>query len=640
MSPVRKFTTICPAVLALLTALALAVPGHGAGLRHLARQVRSTEGADVSSGALGLAWSTYLGGTDLDTAFGAALDGEGNAYIVGLTLSADFPSVPPVLSSPPPPAKALLVKVAPDGRVLFSTFLGGSASTRATAVTLGVDGSIYVAGLTGSGFPLVQPLPAPLRGVGGQEAFVMRLSADGSQILFSTTIGGSGNDYADAIAVDAAGAVYLAGGTNSADFPTASPAQGSFAGGLADGFVAKILPASSTLAWSTYLGGHDFERINDIVTDESGGAVVVGVTDSPGFPTLGARQPALRGPRDGFIAAFGASGALLVSTYLGGNNEDAVTGVARDSAGFVYVGGATTSRDFPTTPGAFQRSPRGIFATKLTPDLASWVWSTYFGGTGGDGAEDLDIDAEGNVYLTGVTQSTDFPLRNPVDSECAPASGRFCEGEAFLAALSADGSSLLFSTYLGGSLDPIGDGNTALDIGQAIDVGPGGDVVIAGEAFSLDFPTTDNAFQPTYPGGQSRDAFAARFARGAGNRPPDCSAATASPSTIWAPNQRLLRVAILGVADPDGDPVTLTVTAIRQDEPRTGKEPDARGVGTAQPWVRASRAGRGDGRVYHIKFQAQDPDGASCTGEVTVCVPHDRSGRGCGDGGALFDSGT
>lgn len=611
----------------LFTALAVVMGGIAA------------DAADTSAAALELSWSTYLGGTDLDTAFGVAVDDGGNAYIVGMTLSSDFPTVSPIPSPPPPPAKAFLVKVAPDGRVLFSTFLGGSASTWATAVALGPDGTIYVAGLTGaSGFPLVDPLPEALRGKGG-EAFLLRISADGSRVLFATTFGGSGSDFAEAIAVDAAGAVYLAGGTNSADLPTVNPFQATFTGGLTDGFVAKILPGSSTLAWSTYLGGHEFERLNDIVADESGGAIVAGLTDSPDFPTRSARQPSLRGTRDGFITAFGASGNVLVSTYLGGSNEDVINGIARDAAGLLYVSGTTTSHDVPTTPGAFQRDPRGIFVTKLTQDLATLIWSTYLGGTGADAAEDhLDIDAAGNVYLTGLTQSTDFPLQNPVDTECAPAFGTFCAGEAFLTKLSADGSSLLFSTYLGGSLDPIGDGSTALDLGQAIDVSPSGDVVIAGEAFSLDFPTTDNAFQPTYPGGQSRDAFAARFAPATSNRAPDCSKATASPSTIWPPNHRLVRIAILGVTDPEEDLITLTVTAIRQDEPRTGQEPDATGVGTAQPSVRATRAGRGDGRVYHLTFLARDPEGATCTGVVTVCLPHDPRGQGCGDGGARFDS--
>lgn len=626
MHPVRKLPILLPIVLALMTALATARPAAM---------------ADTSPGDFGLAWSTYLGGvTDLETVLDAALDAQGNAYVVGLTLSTDFPSLPP-LPAPPSPLKGFLTKFAPDGGLLFSTLLGGVGW--ATAVALGPDGSIYVAGLTipSSGFPLVNPLPATLRG-SGEEAFVMRLSADGSQILFSTTLGGSGNDHAEAIAVDAAGAVYLAGSTQSSDFPTVNPVQGTLVG-LGGGFVTKILPASSTLAWSTYLGGQQGALITDVVADGSGGAIVAGLTSSPDFPIRGALQPALRGSKDAFVTAFGAAGDLVASTYLGGNLEDDALGISRDAAGFLYLGGSTTSSDFPTTPGAFQPSdPNGYdaFAAKLSPDLATLVWSTYLGGSAGDTGMDLAIDAAGNTYLTGVAQSTDFPLRNPVDAECTPASGTFCEGEAFLSVLSADGSSLLFSTYFGGSIHPFGNGATALDIARVVDVGTAGDVVIAGETVSTDFPTTVNAFQPTDPGGPSIDAFAVRFVPVAGpaNRPPDCAGATASPSILRPPNRRLVPITISGVTDPDENPLILTVTAIRQDEPRTGKDPDATGVGSARPAVRATRAGGGDGRAYHIAFTVQDPSGAACTGKVKVCVPHDQSGRGCGDGGALFDS--
>jgi hypothetical protein len=121
------------------------------------------------------------------------------------------------------------------------------------------------------------------------------------------------------------------------------------------------------------------------------------------------------------------------------------------------------------------------------------------------------------------------------------------------------------------------------------------------------------------------------------NRPPDCSAATASPSTIWPPDRRQVRISTLGATDPDGDPVTLKVTRILQDELFTARMPDAGSLGTAKPWVRADRMDNGDGRVYHLFFEAADPAGAKCTGEVKVCVPL-QSGGTCRDGGARFDS--
>jgi hypothetical protein len=595
----------------------------------------ATAGSTVATPSL--AWSTYIGGTDLDTARGVALDSEGNTYVVGLTYSPDFPLVSPGRTRFQS-SETFIVKVAPDGTVLFSTFLGGSSGEWAEDVVV-AGGSLYVTGFTGSAdFPLVNPLPASLRR-GGSDAFVTRMSLDGTSILWSTTLGGSLSDHPFAIDVGADGAVYLAGSTSSSDFPAANPAQSSYAGGLTDGFAARIDPGGPTLVWSSYFGGSAFERIEDLAVDSTGKAYVVGRAESPDLPTRMARQPDLRGPEDGFLAGFGSQGELLVSTYLGGLGHEAATGVAVDGAGFLYVGGSTSSIDLPTTQGAFQRRKAGshdAFAMKLGPLAGSVVWWTYLGGSDGDGANALEIDDTGHVHLAGVTGSTDFPLRHPVDSECAPASGTFCEGEAFVAKLSPGGAGLLFSTYLGGSTDPIGDGQTALDIGEGIAVGPAGEVSIAGEAFSTDLPTV-NAFQPTYPGAGSRDGFAALLVGLPASGPPVCSAAFASPSAIWPPDRRQVRITIGGVTDPVGDPVTLKVTRILQDELFTARMPDAGGLGTAKPWVRADRMDSGDGRVYHLFFEATNPAGGRCTGVVRVCVPL-QSGGTCGDGGARIDS--
>ncbi|HSN85131.1 MAG TPA: hypothetical protein VL025_00170, partial [Thermoanaerobaculia bacterium] len=164
---------------------------------------------------------------------------------------------------------------------------------------------------------------------------------------------------------------------------------------------------------------------------------------------------------------------------------------------------------------------------------------------------------------------------------------------------------------------------------------PAGFVSIVGSTISTDFPTV-RAIQPSPPEG-ILNGFALRIAPT--NRPPDCSAAAAIPATLWPPNGRMVPVAIQGVTDLDGDPVTHRVTAIHQDEPLSKKgQPDASGLGTATPRLRAARAGSGDGRVYHIAFEATDPAGAACSGAVTVCVPHDQGKPGCGDGGALVDS--
>lgn len=601
-------------------------------------EIRTSATAGSPDEPPSLAWSTYLGGSEADTGRGVAVDSEGNAYIVGLTYSADFPLVSPGRSQLQG-SDVFIVKVAPDGTVLFSTFFGGSGSEWAEDVVV-ANGALYLTGFTTSAdFPLLNPLPGSPGG--GADAFVVRMSLDDASLLWSTRLGGSLEDHPFAIDVGADGSIYLAGATQSRDWPTVNPVQSSFAGGLTDGFAAKIDPEGPTLVWSTYFGGSAFERIEDLTVDSAGKAFVVGRAESPDLPTRMARQANLRGPSDGFLAGFGSQGELLVSTYLGGLGDDVAAGVAVDDMGYLYVAGSTSSIDLPTTQGVFQRRKAGghdAFAAKLGPLAGSVVWWTYLGGGDGDSATALEIDGTGHVYLTGVVQSTDFPLRQPVDSECAPTYGYgvFCGGEAFVAKLSPGGAGLLFSTYLGGSTDPIGDGNTALEVGEGIAVGPGGHVAIAGEAFSTDLPTV-NAFQPTYPGAHSRDGFAALMVGLPSSGPPVCSAAFATPSTIWPPDRRQVRITIGGVTDPVGDPVTLKVTRILQDELLTARMLDAGGIGTAKPWVRAERMENGDGRVYHLFFEATNPAGGRCTGEVKVCVPL-QSGGTCRDGGARIDS--
>ena len=614
-----------------------------AGLSHSAwgAEIRISTPAPTSAavGSTGetpsLAWATYLGGMKIDEGRGVALDSEGNAYIVGLTYSPDFPlafaSRTQFRSH-----ETFVVKVAPDGTVLFSTFLGGSGGEWAEDVVV-AGGTLYVTGFTWStDFPLVEPLTASQRR-GGTDAFVTRMSLDGTSILWSTTLGGTLADRPLAIDVGADGSVYLAGLTSSLDFPTVNPVQSSFAGGSADAFAAKIDPEGPTLVWSTYFGGSANDAIVDLAVDGSGRIYAAGHAEAPGPPTRNALQPELRGPMDGLLAGFGPGGELLFSTYLGGSGEDGIGGVSVDDAGFLYVGGTTVSSvDLPTTKGAFQRRKSGLedaFALKLGPLARSVVWWTYLGGSGSDGVTDLEIDGTGHVYLTGTTQSADFPLRHAVDSECASTSGMFCDGEAFVAKLSPGGAGLLFSTYFGGST---GDGTPSADFSYGIALGPGGEVAIAGLALSIDLPTV-NAFQPTSPGAGSWDGFAALMVGLPRSGPPVCSAAFATPSAIWPPDRRQVRITIGGVTDPVGDPVTLKVTRILQDELFTARMPDAGGLGTARPWVRADRMDGGDGRVYHLFFEATNPAGGRCTGEVTVCVPL-QSGGTCRDGGARIDS--
>jgi hypothetical protein len=443
------------------------------------------------------------------------------------------------------------------------------------------------------------------------------------------------------LAVDSQGFVYLLGFTSVGDFPTWRALQPTFGGGL-DLVVVKLDPNGS-LVYSTYLGGSDTDWPGAIEADAQGNAYLTGYTHSSNFPL--ARKLAMPSPTvwrsQAYVTKLSPDGSTLVySTFLGGKggSENALD-LAVDAAGNVYVAGATNTPDFPVR-NALQPVLRGngdAFLVKLSPQPAL-LYATYFGGSQDDWWNAIALGADGRIHATGVSRSPDYPLVEPLDGECAPvgASGG-CSDDAIVTSLDPTLHDVLFSTFLGGSI-PLGS-NAADDVGADIAVDPAGDLHVTGITHTTDFPTA-NALQSTHGGGGPEtpyDAFLSKIRISTVfNHPPDCSAATASPSSIWPPDRREVRISILGVTDSDGDPVTRKVTRIFQDE-LTGQLPDAGGLGTATPWVRADRISTGDGRVYHLFFEALDPAGRSCTGEVKVCVPL-QSGGTCRDGGARIDS--
>lgn len=585
-----------------------------------------------------LVYSTYLGGNSYDTADDVAVDAAGNAYITGWTLSRDFP-----LADPLKPAlesqDAFVTKIAPSGSLVYSTYFGGSSNDEADGIAVDAAGSAYVTGRTSAiDFPLVNPLPPEYRGSpSSEEVFVAKLAPDGATLVYSTTLGGSSAEVGREIALDAAGHALVAGGTLSPDFPRVNGLPYGPRGGLHwDVFVARLTPAGSGLVYATYISGGEDDIALGLDADAAGHAYITGYTSSPDFPTTaGALQPALQGSHDAFVAKLAPGGSALVySTYLGGSSFEEGWSIAVDAAGRAYVTGYTFSPDFPLAQ-PLQATLRGgydLFVTRLGAS-GTLERSTLLGGSNSELSWGIDVGATGDVYVTGITHSTDFPLVDPVQAECEPRDGPAqCSGEVFVARLRFDPPGLVYSTYFGGVAEgPFG--SRPVEFGRAIAVGPGGDAYVVGDTYSADFPTV-NALQPAFGGGDL-DGFALRLTL---NRSPDCAAAAAAPSEIWPPNGRLVAVGIRGVADPDGDPVTVLVTGIAQDEPLTAAT-DASGLGTAAARVRASRSGRGDGRVYHLTFEAQDGRGGTCTGTVQICVPHDRRpGAACGDGGPLFGS--
>jgi hypothetical protein len=389
-----------------------------------------------------------------------------------------------------------------DPSVTYATYLGGAAEDDGYGIAVDGSGIAYVTGQTAS-----NPFPGTTSGYkGGFDVFVTKVAADGKTLVYSTYVGGSGNDSGNAIALDASGDAFVAGGTTSStDFPTTSGAkQTTFGGGSVDAFVFELASSGGSLTYSTYLGGNGDDVANGIAlaTDGSGDAFVVGSTRSSNFPiTSPAVQSSFIGTADGFLTKLNSSGsAWLYSTYLGGSTGDFASAVAVDSSNNAYVTGATESPTFPVTTGAYQTTcgtgsgcNGGIydaFVSVIKADLSGLAYSTFLGGSGADQGRGIAVDASGDAYVTGLTQSSDFPVKNASQSTYGGVQ------DAFVTALKSDGSGLLYSTYLGGK---------QADGGAGIAIDGNKNVYVTGLTGSTDFKVTGNASQPT-PGG-GNDAF-------------------------------------------------------------------------------------------------------------------------------------
>jgi hypothetical protein len=550
-----------------------------------------TSGAALAAGPV--RYSTYLGGSDRDEGRAIAVDAAGNAYAVGNTLSTDFPVLGGLGNNPNEsmyqPLDSFLSKLSPGGSLIFSTYLmagfqGDLYGDTVEDVAVGPGGRVYTTGWIDYGEDVEVFVRMIEPGVGGYVRYLI----------------GEALDQAFAIAADPSGNAYVVGVTNSYWFPSERPNM--VLNGGSDTFLVKLSPQGQVV-YARLLGMDGIDaRPTEVAVDSAGQVIVTGAA------TAG------DGSLDAFVAKLDASGSALVySTSLGGAGNESGLFVATDAAGNAYVVGTTSSADFPTTAGALQTSLNGahdMFVAKLDPS-GRLVYSTFLGGSGSEEPLALDLDRSGGVYLASRTSSGDSPLLDPNDPGCKG---------GLVSRLDLRRSLIVRTACVPGDVKDMA-------------VSPEGAAHVTGNAGAGIHAV--NAFQP-FPAGQG-DAFVTRLEL---NPPPDCSAAFASPATLWPPNGKLVSIAIHGVTDPDGDPVTLTVTGVRQDEPLSKPGiADALGIGTSTAQLRADRSGGGDGRVYRLSFTAADPQGASCSGTVTVCVPHDQGrGRTCGDGGPLFDS--
>ena len=443
-----------------------------------------------------LSYSTYLGGSSNDYGNGIAVSSSGNAYVTGETLSADFPTAGPLQASSGGDYDAFVVKLNASGSgLVYSAYVGGGDNDYGNGIAVDSSGNAYVTGYTlSTDFPTASPLQASSGG--GADAFVVKLNASGSAFVYSSYLGGNGSDHGNGIAVDSSANAYVTGDTFSTNFPTASPRQASSGGGE-DAFVTKLNAAGSGLVYSTYLGGGGNDYGNAIVVDSSGSAYVTGETYSSNFPTANPHQASSGGNSDAFVTKLNALGSgLAYSTYLGGSSYDYGYGIAVHSSGTAYVAGYTYSSNFPTAS-PLQASYRGssdAFVTKLNAAGNGLVYSTYLGSSSSDFGYGIAVDSSGSAYVTGYTDSTSFPMASPLQASYGGGGT-----DAFVTKLNALGSGLVYSTYLGG-------GNT--DVGNGIAVDTAGNAYVTGYALSTNFPTA-NAVQAIYGG--SSDAFVTRI---------------------------------------------------------------------------------------------------------------------------------
>ncbi len=428
-----------------------------------------------------LVYATYLGGNGIDQGNAITLDVNGNAYIVGQTQSTDFATVAPAQGSNAGNTDAFVVKLNREGSALvYATYLGGSNNDYGRAIRLDLYGGIYLAGFTTStDFPVQSPYQSSFGG-GGGDVFVTQLNYDGSGLQFSSYFGGNGSDNVSyqGMALNPQGSIYIVGQTTSTDLPTASPIQAALSG-PSDMFIAKLSPWAASLDYGTYLGGSssDGSTINGITVDDIGNAYIVGDTLSTDFPTATPYQAANAGGTDAVMAKINSTGtALTYATYLGGSAADHATAITLDTDKNIYVTGYTSSTDFPTAAPIQAGNGGGsdAFVAKFNAAGSALTYSTYLGGSAGETAYAIALDADENAYVAGETFSTNFPTVLPFQASNGGAQ------DVFVTKVSAAGSAFEYSTYLGG-------GGTDQGFGLAVSLA--GNAYVTGGTGSVDLPT-------------------------------------------------------------------------------------------------------------------------------------------------------
>jgi hypothetical protein len=579
-----------------------------------------------------LVYSTYLGGSGTDRASGMAVDGSGNAYVTGDTISINFPTkAPPAVT----PYQSTLSKssttdcfvtkinttVSGPASLVYSTYLGGSSNDQCSGIAIDSAGNAYVTGQTDS---TNFPGGALSKAKGGGDIIVVKLNPTGSALAYAAFLGGSSADAGFGIAVDALGQAHVTGKTASKDFPVLGGFQSTpgVAGGdpAGDAFMTKLNAAGTAILYSTYLGGSGAEEGRGIAVSSAGQAYVTGTTSSTsGFPLTGG-DSSLGGSSDAFMmrinttATGGAS--LLYSTFLGGSCPEEGRAIAVDASGSAYVTGRTFSTDFPGAaasgfqlalgePGMTCGASGDAFVAKLTSAGSALSYSTYLGGRAADLGLGIAVDGSGNAYVTGQTFSNDFPTAGAFHTGLRGLS------DAFVTKINTNTTgapSLLYSTLLGGAGD---------ESASSIALGDFGFVYVSGQTSSADFLTAPGG-APTLLGFQAclgsglggpcqssgTDAFVAKLSN---NAPPVLT----SPGNKTIAEGSTLSFT-LSASDPDaGQTLTFSISGGQQAgmslNPSTG----------AFSWMPTEAHGPG---TYSATFRVTDNGTPSLFDEKTVTV--------------------
>ena len=449
-----------------------------------------------------LTYSTYLGKSGWDQIHAIAVDSSGNLYATGFTTSPDFPLVAPFRATKAAAEDVFISKLSPDGtKLIYSTYLGGNDIDDSRGLAVDSSGKVTVAGYTYStDFPVASAFQTTRSGTNTADGFVARLNESGSALVYSTYLGGIGDDVILGLGLDSDGNAYVTGQTTSSAFPTTLNAfQRTRGSQLLDSFVTKVSPTGNTLVYSTYLGGNGDDAAQAIAVGGDGSAYVTGYTLSTNFPIVNGFQRTYAAGvcvdqgflvpcYDAFVARVSPNGAALVySTYLGGDGDDIANGIALDSLGNAYITGSTISTNFPVAK-ALQATFGGLqdgFLTKLSANGASLVYSTYLGGQVYDSADAVAVSSAGEAFVVGGTESSDFPVLLSLQ----PLNGF----NAFVLKMNAAGNALQYSTFLGGG----GFAGIGGDEAFAVATDASGNAYVGGVTISVDFPVV-NALQGAF----------------------------------------------------------------------------------------------------------------------------------------------